>query len=407
MRSRVLVACAGAALLLGACGSSGSTGGSSPSPTAGTGPCALDEPVRMAFTWEVAGESAVAVSDYDNAARLAVDELNAAGGVCGQPIVAERFSTSTTDPQKAIAAYLQAVDTEPSIILGMGAQGIIDAARPEIERNGIPTIALSPNDTAVFGSPKGSEFLWLGPAPSGPLAEAAATYALTDLNGGNAGFLGTNESFGNDALAAIESVYAAKGTKLSVVRQHSPGASELTEQVLAMKGVDVVFDFGYPNDIGVAIKQMSQNGITVPVIDGASAEITALYGLVPPADLSRLYAAIDCTAASTTRPQMRAFTDAYVARYGQPLPFAFGVVTYDMVKLGAKAIERAGSADPAKVNEAIGQLTYADGACHPEYRADGGHSLAHSGIVARFAGDGTAATVKELTIRTVAEGGRW
>jgi ABC-type branched-subunit amino acid transport system substrate-binding protein len=154
----------------------------------------------------------------------------------------------------------------------------------------------------------------------------------------------------------------------------------------------VILHFGYPNDVALGMRQEQQNNIDVPVIDSGSMELAVGGGLVSGALLDRAYATVPCSSRSSDRKQMADYASAFKAKYGSstPLPYSGGVATYDHVKLIAKAIEYAKSADPVKVNQAIGSISYTDGACQSTYKADGAHFLAHENVTVHYNSNGTA-----------------
>src|SRR5260221_7233147 len=71
------------------------------STTAASSSCHLDQAPKIVAMEETKGESTVAIDDYYAAQKLAVDQINGKGGVCGQQINLQRVSASATD---AVAA---------------------------------------------------------------------------------------------------------------------------------------------------------------------------------------------------------------------------------------------------------------------------------------------------------------
>src|SRR5687768_14791566 len=101
----------------GGSGEGGSDGGSGGG--GGGGDLSLDEPIKIAGAVEVAGESDAAVDSFDNGFRLAIKEINEAGGIGGQEIEYDRVPLSISDGSRATSQFLEAVDMEPSAIVGL------------------------------------------------------------------------------------------------------------------------------------------------------------------------------------------------------------------------------------------------------------------------------------------------
>ena len=89
------------------------TTGGGQATTAATTSCHLDRAPKIVAMEEIKGESTVAIDDYWDAQKMAVSEINANGGVCGQQIDLERVSASATDAALATAALLRAEAMKP------------------------------------------------------------------------------------------------------------------------------------------------------------------------------------------------------------------------------------------------------------------------------------------------------
>ncbi len=83
---------------------------------------ALDTPVKIILLAETKGDSEVAVPFLADGAQLAVDDLNAKGGVGGKNIDYERIVTPL-DSAKAESARLEAIGKKPTAMLGLVSSG--------------------------------------------------------------------------------------------------------------------------------------------------------------------------------------------------------------------------------------------------------------------------------------------
>ena len=109
---------------------------------------------------EVKGDSANALNDYNNGAELAVTDVNAAGGVLGQPLDYTRIPASVTDPQAARTAFLKAVDANPSAVIGFPGGASLEALTRDIDDAGIPMIHISSDGKLAKGAESGSPWLF-------------------------------------------------------------------------------------------------------------------------------------------------------------------------------------------------------------------------------------------------------
>ena len=226
----------------------------------------------------------------------------------------------------------------------------------------------------------------------------AVNYYIQELGSKKIGFMGTNESYGNASLAGFKSAMAAANLTPYAIQQYSPTATDLTAAVLAMKGADAVVNYGYPNPVAVQLKQFQQNGLDIPTISGGSSFIVVQQKLATGAAVAKLYASTACNPTGSTDPAMQSFTQTYQQRFNET-PGQEAAVTYDSLFVLKAAIEQAGSADPAKVNDALSSVKVSSGViCQPDYHADGAHIMGHTVTISSFASDGSSKIVKTSSI---------
>jgi branched-chain amino acid transport system substrate-binding protein len=401
-RSTTILAALSVAGILGvtACGSSSS--GSTATPSSGGSAASttgfkLSSPLTLGFLWEVKGEGAYGIDDYQDGATLAIDQINAAGGVGGLPVKSFRVATDPTNLQSTVASFLQAAGKKPSALLGMAAPTQVEAITSQLARAKTPLIATTTADLAfAHGGPSGSDYLWPIGASDPDTVNAGINYMIDTLHATKIGVMGTNEAFGNAAVAAAKKQLAVRGQKPYAVEQYGPTATDLTQQVLPMKGADAVLDWGYPNPLAVQLKQFAQNGIKIPTMSGTGIEVAIQANLVPKSELNNLYVNEPCNPAAPASSAMSQFVTAYKAKYGT-VPTQNAAYSYDAVKVAVAAAEQAKSADPGAINTAMKTVSVPNGACSA-YKADGAQFLAHSAQITKYSSDGPPTVVKRITL---------
>jgi branched-chain amino acid transport system substrate-binding protein len=402
-------------LLLAACSSSKSASTtaapSTPASTAGSTATSagsslhLTKPVKMVMLAEIVGESPYAVNAYHYGATIAVDEINKAGGIGGQPIQYVRLPISPLDLQQANASYLKALDQSPTVIMGLpGAGTLLAGISTNVERGGVPVLDVSPGDDSTrFGTKGATQYAWMLEPYTPATAEVATQFVVQDLGAKKVGLLGTNESYGTGGIGSSKQALAAAGLQPFATKQYSPTASDLTAEVLAMKGADAVLDWGYPNPLAVQLKQFQQNGLNIPTLSGGSSAIVADNKLATGDAISKLYAVLSCNPSGANTPALSAFASGYQQRWGEKASEEAGS-SYDAVYIAKAAIEAAGSADPKAVNDALGRITVTDHlVCSSKYHADGAHNLDHEVSISSFSADGTSKVVKTLNTPDLAK----
>ena len=220
-----------AALALGACGSSSSTSSStstSKASSSGGGSGKLDKPVAFVG---FEGPAAQGGPDFMNGMRLAVDELNAKGGIGGQQVKLTIVKTGGT-PQGAGTAYRAA--SQDASVMGsfIGAAGAL-AIKTLSERAKLPAIAASGNNAVqtpvtkyMFSNSFGPEY-----------ATSEISYAMKNLGAKSFALLHYDTDFSSQIEAADKAKCKQAGCTITDVESASATASvdQLTPQLTKMK----------------------------------------------------------------------------------------------------------------------------------------------------------------------------
>ncbi|MFN8036487.1 MAG: ABC transporter substrate-binding protein [Acidimicrobiia bacterium] len=373
------------AMVLAACGSSSKS--SSKTGTTGSSKTEAKGPVKLVFLWEVQGESSVSVDDYNNGAVMAVEEINAAGGINGHKVETDRVSTSVFDPQKANASYLKALDENPTAILGLIAPAVIAGASSNITRGRVPVLSPSTGGDDLRYATGGSEFGWLMDY-EGAAADAAINYMVDVLKVKKIALMGDNTPYGSSGIAFAKKALDKHGLQPVTVQTFAPDATDVTQQVLAVKssGAEAVLNAAYPNPLAVQLNQFVQNGVNIPTFSFGSSPFVVNYGLAKGDALKGFYGVEACNFPAATQANAKDFAAAYQKRFPKAGPPSyFAGFTHDLVYVAKAAIEKAGSTDPVKVNDALkGIKTTSNVVCGERYEADGSHFLGRSGEIVAY-----------------------
>jgi ABC-type branched-subunit amino acid transport system substrate-binding protein len=390
---------------LAGCGSSSSgnspSGGGSASTSAGSG-----GPVTIGFLWDVKGESAVDINDYENGANLAVKQLNAAGGLNGQPVKSFREPLPPLDLQKTSSNFLAAVGKKPSAMVGIPAPSQSQALASAITRAAIPVVTTDVGEPyLVPGGSAASPDAWFLGDYDPDISKQLTDYGVNTLGLKKIAILAGNDTYGAGGADGAKAELKALGQSPATVQTFEETATDVTSQVLAAKhaGADGVFSWSYPNTIAVQMKQAAQNGLVVPTLSGTSAEIAVESGVIPPAALAKLSIAVPCNFGDTSySSSVAAFNTAYQAAYKTPASIN-AAWAYDGVMTIARAVKIAKSNQPSAINAAIPKVPSTPGACGV-LQADSGHVLNHQLVFAKYKADGSNTTAKTVTLPDTPKG---
>lgn len=148
-------------------------------------------------------------------ARLALKEVNDAGGVLGQP-VQWRDGNDFTDPKKALATVAKHKTDGVHVIIGASGSGISLAVLPEVIKGGM--IMFSPSNTAEALSTVDDSGLYFRTAPSDILqARALADVMLRD-GVHKLCIVARNDAYGEGLMAGVQKELAAAGLSPSQIK---------------------------------------------------------------------------------------------------------------------------------------------------------------------------------------------
>jgi branched-chain amino acid transport system substrate-binding protein len=373
---------------LAGCSSSKSKAASAPattaaaagsSTTAAASSCHLDRAPKIVAMEEIKGESTVAINDYWDAQKMAVDEINASGGVCGQQIDLQRVSASATDAAAATAALLRAEAMKPDFLVGFPSSAIVNALTKELDHAGIPTLTQSADISTIQYYPGSSKWVFPTRRPSaGEIDIDMLQWAKDNLHATKIALLTPPVAYGPIAQRIVEQEVKTLGMTVVAERTAALTATDLTEQVLAMKGADAVINVAYPNQIGLALNQMQQNGINIPTLSSLSGATAISQGVAKPSAISKVTIFEDCNPAG----DQPAWANKLAVTLGH-LPDANAGAAYDDIYFATKAIEQANSLDPAALQKALQTVNY-KGICETDMHYDPTGILGHTLVAADY-----------------------
>ena len=363
--------------------STGSAAGSVAPAATSSGSAAVDlGPIKFQLLAEIAGESAVAVNSYYNAYKMAVDDINAKGGILGSKVDGERTPAPLT-PQGSVSAFLKAASTKPTAMIGFPANFQAAAAASQIAQTKIPFVSTANVEPTIDRDQKaGSPWLYqLRSSDNIASAGQDADYLVQKLGAKKIGIMYIDVASSPARVAKVKSEVTRLGGTVVAERKHSLTTTDLTGDILAMKsaGADGLVILSYPNQLALAFKQMAQNGYTPPVTATTSLEtlIVNKIGTVPSG--LKAYAVLDCNVDQSDP----AWAKRYTAEFKEPASdVAAG--TYDAVMFVAKAIEQAKSTKPDAVRTAMDSLKYTTGVCSKNIYADKQGVLEHGTVMVDY-----------------------
>ncbi len=344
-------------------------------PTAASAPAT--EPIKIGALYGITGGMSSIDAPGLNGMKLAVKEINAAGGILGRQI--ELIAVDgKTDQTTTTNAASELINVHKVVVIG----GLNDstfalAAGPIAQQAGIPFVtagATLPTLPEQIG-----DFFFMAPFGDDAQAFAIADYAIDDLQAKTAYLLVDQAYDFTTALASFfKQRFTEKGGRIVLEDIYRSGDTDFSAQIAKVKALDpppdVLFISAIPNEAGITTKQFREAGLTMPIISGDGFD-TPLIAEVA-GDLADDVFFATHVALDNTDPKVQNFVRAYTQEYGKAPENAFAVLGYDTLNLIADAIKRAGADDPKAIRDALaatqgfqavsGTITYAPGQRKPD-----------------------------------------
>ena len=290
-----------------------------------------------------------------NGAKLAVKQLNAAGGVNGSQIdFIVHDSQYKMDVTAQTAKQFVEQDKVP-VFIGYTDTDSVLAAGPTFQAAKVPFItagATSPKIPSQVG-----DMMFLACFGDNVQAAVGAEYSYKTF-GHNAYFLWDKGVEYTTLLGSyFKSRFTELGGTIALEDSYDDKASDFSAQITKIKALSPQPDFYYvaamPYNIGPLVKQFRDAGITGPIVGGDgydTPDLVKVAGAAAENVFFTTHALMDATGGTDG---IKKFMADYKAEYGNDPENAFAALGYDTLMLMADAIKRAGSTDSAAVKTAI------------------------------------------------------
>lgn len=316
--------------------------------------------INIGTNLELSGAVASYGQGIADGVQLAVDEINAAGGVDGKEIKIISADNKSDNAEAVQAAQKLINSDKVTAIIGSATSGNT-VAQAEIA-NSSKVVLLSPSGTSpnVTEGTSGSvnEFVFRTSFIDPFQGKIAANFAANDLGVKNVAIFADNASDYAKGLAASfkETFEAAGGTIIgeeSYVAKDTDFRSQLTR--LKSTNPEFIFIPGYYEEVGLIIKQAREMGITVPFMGADGWDSPKLVELAGADNLNNTFLTNHYSSGDPDE-KIQKFVTSFSEKYNGKSPDAFNALGYDSVYFLVDAMKRAGdTADAEKIKDALAE----------------------------------------------------
>jgi branched-chain amino acid transport system substrate-binding protein len=331
-------------------------------------PATAADEIKIGLVTALSGQSARAGEAITRGISIAIDELNAAGGVLGRKFVLVSRDDEAT-PAKGVTAARELVFNEKVAVLFGGLDTPVSMAIvPIMNQAKVPFVGPWAAGTAITRNGANPNFVFRVSAVDELVDKAILQYAQKTFNTKKPGLILVNNPWGESNEKGLRAAMDAKGVKPAGVEKFEGNDVDVVPQLTRLKqgGADTLFLVGNVGPSSQVVKSLDRMGWKVPIVSHwgpAGGRFTELAG--PSA--KDVHFVQTYSFFGTQTPVGAKVMKMLMAKYpdvkgpGDVTP-AVGVANaYDAMHLVALAIKNAGSTDGDKVREGFFKIASYDG----------------------------------------------
>lgn len=314
---------------------------------------ALAGPIRIGFNVPLTGFAAADGNSALKGAELAVEQVNAAGGINGDPLELVVYDDQASPKEAAPLAVKMIAQDEVVAGISGSYSGSTRAAATIFQENATPYIsayAVHPDITRAGDYVFRTSFM-------GEVQGRAGAKLVGGMMGAKRVVLITlNNDFGTSLAAGFKEKAAEFGIEIAGEYEYSIKDREFGPIVSSVKAdnPDAIYATGYFFTAGPLVRQLRAAGVSAPVIGQEGYDSQKFIEIAgPDAEGVIITTSLD---RDSEDPVARSFMDGFAARAGYPADMV-GASAHTAVLVMAAAMKTAGATDKAALRDAIAATT--------------------------------------------------
>src|SRR6266581_1578408 len=213
---------------------------------------------------ELSGTSATSGTNFNDGVKLAVQQINAAGGILGRKV--EYTSSDTqSQPQVAKALAVRAIDEDAYTVMGPVFSGSILVSMAETKRAGVPNFT---GGEAAAITQQGNPYIFRTSFTQTTAMPKVARYIKDTVKAKTIAIVWVNNDFGKGGRDTMMKALEAQGIKVAADISTDPGQVDFSGAVLKVKqsNADAVFVYTNEEESARALRELKKQGYDKPII---------------------------------------------------------------------------------------------------------------------------------------------
>lgn len=281
-------------------------------------------------------------------AKMAIEQINKAGGVNGSQLEGVVFDDAC-DPKQAVAVANRIVNEEIQYVVGHLCSSSTQPASDIYEDEGIMMVTAASTSPEI--TERGYELVFRTIGLDSLQGPTAGRYIVEQVKPKKVAVIHDKQQYGEGIATAVRDVLTEGGIAVPVFEGVTAGDKDFSALIgkLRQEGVDFVYYGGYHPELGLILRQSAEQGLDVTFMgpEGVgNPDISAIAGEASEGLLVTLPKAFD------EDPRNAELVAAFKAKNEDPSgPFVFPA--YAAVQIIADGIKLAGENDPFEVAKAL------------------------------------------------------
>ncbi|MEL7566617.1 MAG: branched-chain amino acid ABC transporter substrate-binding protein [Dehalobacterium sp.] len=327
------------------------------------------------------GSEATYGKDMENSFNLAVDHINAAGGIGGKNIKTVT-ADDACDPQQSASAANKLISQGVVAVVGGYCSGATIPTLTLYNDAGIPFVITAANSSKIADENPGNAFQTNGTAFH-QIEKAVEMWNKGGVK--KVAIVHQGDGYSADLASIAETEWKKAGNEVVAVEVMNKGEQDTSALVtrIKAKNPDLIFWTAYFADGGLLIKQLRQSGYTGKIMagDGSCSPQLIEIGGTATEGVQVLSSPI-----AEYLPAAKDFSDKYKEKYNMD-PGPYAALAYDGMGILADAMNRAGATDFDAVVKALAETKDYQGVAGTTTFAEN-HTLATSNFMVVEVKDG-------------------
>jgi branched-chain amino acid transport system substrate-binding protein len=275
------------------------------------GVAAQTGPIKIVDIVELSGGGATAGTNFDNGVKLAVKEINAAGGILGRKIDLSSLDTQT-NPGVAKALSQKAVDDGAYVVMGPVFSGSIIVSMAETKKAEVTNFT---GGEAANITQQGNPYIFRTSFTQSTAMPKLARYIKDTLKAKSVAIIYVNNDFGKGGRDVMIKALDAQGIKVAADISTDPGQVDFSGPVLKAKqsNADALFVYTNEEESARALRELRKQGFDKPIVGETTLtgqKVIELAGDAANGAIAHVGLTVDAP-----QPAIKAFDDKFQKEY--------------------------------------------------------------------------------------------